>query len=307
MTLIVQRIATARAGPGTAFCSLAVEARWDGQTMGIAGWRDPPRDLLGRARHQSADLCRRLPPLMAKRLTVEVGRIELPQRPAVHDYVSAFSDLTLLWRGRWSARLPVARLHGERPLAALRGDLPLVLAPSATHGLVLHLLEHPDGAAGTMASAAITVSASDRRPGIGAPSALPRVPGRREACDLLASLERFACPPVVSRIGGRRSLTITARRSAPAPAERLVLEGLEIRGLPGADQVHCRATWTLCAGGRRYSGGEDMNFTLRAGALLADVGACGPRRPAYSADPIEGAFWGWAPPLLLAQRLGELQ
>ena len=86
------------------------------------------------------------------------------------------------------------------------------------------------------------------------------------------------------------------------------MEGLGIAGAPGASEVSCRAAWSLRErSGRRLAGTEPLRFRLRARHFVAGARPCGATRPDYSLDPIEGAFWGWAPPLLLDHRLEALE
>ena len=302
---LTRRIALARLGPGPQCRALTLCARWTGAEVELGAWDSGPADLADRARGQAALLAPLLPPGRAAALEVEAGVVEIPERARRRDFIAATSGLSLVGCSPRRARLGrPPPWHGELEEEGLPGDLPLLLAPSAVQTLILHLLEEPGGSDGWSA-AGLAVRFTGASPH-GARDR-PRS-GGAEVHALLGNLEQFGFGNVVSRDGRTGNLSIRASRpNSTAPERALVLEGIGIDGAPGADEVPCRAAWSLVEpGGRRLAGIRELRFSLRPRRLLRGARPCGPARPAYSPDPIEGAFWGWAPALLLESRLDSL-
>lgn len=311
MRAFTRHLAMARSGPGPRSCLLSLSVGWIGSEIRLGPWKGAPKDLPDRARNGAAILARELPPARAIELEVEAGTIEMPERAIRRDFVAAVSGLTLIGCNHRRAYLSAPpRWHGERDSGSLSGCLPLLLAPSAVQTLVLHLLEEPggsddcSGAGLTLRYTAASPHGARSYPLSGAGSA---VAGEMHA--MLANLEQFSAGPVASRNGRPGNVAIASSLSRRrAPVEALIVEGIGIAGAPGASEVSCRAAWSLRErSGRRLAGTEPLRFRFRPRHLLAGARPCGAPRPAYSLDPIEGAFWGWAPPLLLDQRLEALE
>lgn len=296
----------ARAGPGSELSTFAVESVWDGRELVIGRWARAPRGLPGLARRRTAAVAKGLPPSVAAQLAVEVAKVELPRRGVAGEFEAVVSGPRLIACAALG-KATVKRWDGQCGTEALEDDVPIVLAPSAVHSIALHMIETAGGAVGGGLGGSLRWTRTRRapfRPWAAATARLPpRVPG--EVADLLFDPRRVARSPVVGRETARGHLWLSADRHAAAPRRALVLEGLEIGGLPGSAEISCRASWTFVSGRGRLAGAESLKLTVQPQAWLAGAAACGRRSTGFTRDPIEGDFWGWAPPLLLGSMLGD--
>ncbi len=285
---------------------VAIDVRPGSPRYVVRGWDGAPEGLAAAAAALRARLVERLAPRDRAALEVEVGVVELEGPAGIRrdDYALALAaDAPLLLAAGWDGPAP-GPFSAEHPAALPAAELPVVLRPSAVLSLATAWLEvtPPNEVAAALAGTlGVELTGASPYPPDDFPfdddPAAPR---------LLARLEhwRFAFDGISDV--RRRNLRLAARAVPQPPAEPyLALDVLRAHAASHRSTIPWRATWSVRSAGAVLAGAAPLMLQLDP-ALLRCARPAGAAEPACDRDPIQGDLWGWAPPLVLAARAGEL-
>lgn len=314
MTATARRVALARIQTSGEVELLALQARWSGRYVQITRWDDAPRRLAERAVSLALQYRQSLPPARASTLSLDYGVVE-GSEPEVRRTILAVvagggaihcTGSRLRWPGvGWTGEMEWGRL------GASTADYPILLAPSAVQDLAIHLIGGPDRGRVLLEDSGLRVENVTASPHplreLGQSPAGDDSGG--ELTQLLTRLDQFATPLIDSFADRSGSLRVVARRAArPRRLPALLLESLQVNAQPGVECAPCSFQWSLLGtDGTLRAGARPARATINLRQLLHGSAAIAGEQAAHSADPIQGPYWGWAPPLRTAAVLGSLQ
>lgn len=310
---MTRRIALARIHASGESESLTLQAGWSGTDIEVSRWNRAPPRLTERAVALARRLRRRLPAARARTLELDYGVIETApdvRRPILTVIAGGGAIHCTGSPLRWPRATWTGEADWDQMPAHLR-DLRILLAPSAVHDLALYLAGGPDHGRALLDGSGLQIRHTAASPHPMRDLALfsARADDVEEMGHFLSRLDQFATPPIDSFTDLAGNLHVATRsvgsfRKSPA----MLIESIEIGAPPGAQCPSCRFEWSLLGDDETLSAGaQPARATIDVKRLLHRSIAVAEPQAAHSADPIQGACWGWAPPLRTVVRLGDLR